>query len=270
MPNQLSRFLNFFKALIHYRGLIWAMAKRALANQFIGSVLGFVWVVLHPLILIAVFWVVFGLGFKAKPLNNVPFVVWLTAGLAAWTVFVNIISGSANVVVENRNLIKKMVFPSQILPVVKLIVALVNHLVLLAVIVVLLICHDIPFSLYIFQFFYYLLAAMLLGLGMSWGLAALNPFFRDVSHLVQVFVQVGFWATPIFWELRILPEKYHFIEYLNPMYYVVQGYRESFIYGIPFWAHPVQTIYFWGVVLFLLAAGGCVFKSLKPHFAEVL
>lgn len=246
------------------------MARRTLADQFVGSVLGFVWVVLHPLILIAVFWVVFGLGFKAKPLNDVPFVVWLTAGLAAWTVFANIISGSVSVIVENRNLIKKMAFPSQILPVVKLIVALVNHLVLLAVMVVLLLYHAIPFSLYFFQFLYYLLAALLLGLGMSWMLAALNPFFRDMSHLVQVFIQVGFWATPIFWELRILPEKYHFFEKLNPIFYIVQGYRESFFYAVPFWAHPLQTIYFWGVVLFLLAGGGYVFKSLKPHFAEVL
>ena len=266
----MNRLFFFFRALVHFRGIIWAMSRRALASQFVGSVLGFVWVVVHPLILIAVFWVVFGLGFKQKPLNDVPFVAWLTAGLAAWSVFASIISGSVGVVVEHRNLIKKMAFPSQILPVVKLIVALVNHLVLLAVMVILLVYYRIPFSLYIFQFLYYLLAVLLLGLGMSWGLAALNPFFRDVSHLVQVFIQVGFWATPIFWELRILPEKYHFIEKLNPMFYIVQGYRESFFYAVPFWAHPLQTIYFWGVVLFLLAVGGNVFRLLKPHFAEVL
>ncbi len=264
------RFYYFLRTLAHHRGLIYSMARRAIIDQYVGSALGFVWVVVHPLVMIAVFWVVFGLGFRAQPLADVPFVVWLTAGLAPWFAFVDIVNGSVGIVIQNRNLIKKMAFPSQILPVVKMLAALANHLIFIVLLLVLLLFHGYTFSLYYFQFFYYLGAMLLLSLGLSWVSAALNPFFRDVGHLVQVLVQVGFWATPIFWELRILPDNLQFLFSLNPMHYVVQGYRDSFIYATPFWAHPLQTACFWAVTLVLLGVGGLVFKTLKPHFAEVL
>jgi len=107
-------------------------------------------------------------------------------------------------------------------------------------------------------------------LGFGWAVSALNVFVRDVGQIVAVIIQVGFWATPILWDISIMPLKVQMIFKLNPMFYIVQGYRESFIYFSPFWRHPYQTLYFWVVAVTILVIGALIFKKLKPQFADVL
>jgi len=109
-----------------------------------------------------------------------------------------------------------------------------------------------------------------LALGIAWMSSALNVFMRDMKQIIAMLVQIGFWATPIFWNIGIMPENIQYVLKLNPFQYIVQGYRESFIYFIPFWQHPYQTIYFWFFTLTLLVGGALVFKKLKPQFADVL
>jgi lipopolysaccharide transport system permease protein len=264
------RFLHFLRTIILYRRLILSMAKRIIVAQYVGSSLGFLWVVIQPLSMISILWAVFGLAFRAQPLNDSPFVVWLTAGLSAWYVFSEVVSASTGVIIENHNLIKKMVFPSQILPIVRMLPALLNHAVFVLILVILLFSHHLSLTFYAVQFFYYLFALLMLALGFSWLSAALNPFFRDVGPFITLFMQIGMWATPIVWEINMMPEKARFFFKLNPMYYIVQGYRDSFIYSRPFWDYPYQTGYFWLVTTIFLAVGGYAFKALKPHFAEVL
>ena len=84
-----------------------------MATQYVGSLLGFIWTFINPMVMIFVFWVVFSVGFRVQPANNVPFVVWLTAGMAAWFVFAEIVSGSAGTIVSNAHLIKKTLFHSR-------------------------------------------------------------------------------------------------------------------------------------------------------------
>jgi lipopolysaccharide transport system permease protein len=91
-----------------------------------------------------------------------------------------------------------------------------------------------------------------------------------VAHLVAVVLQVGFWLTPIFWDIKMMPERIQLFLQLNPVYYIIQGYRDSFITGVPFWNYPLYTLYFWSVTLVVLAGGAAVFKRLKPQFSDVL
>lgn len=266
----IKNFFNFLWLIISQRHLIWSMAKREVRTQYVGSLLGFIWAFINPMVMIFVFWFVFSVGFKAKPLNNVPFVVWLTAGLAPWFVFADIIVGSAGVIVANGHLIKKTLFPSQILPLVKIISSVITHAVFLVVLVALIIFQRMPFSLYYFQFLYYLFGMIVFSLGLAWIVSSLNVFIRDVGQIVAVIIQVGFWATPVFWDIHIMPTNLQTVIKFNPMQYIVQGYRESFIYFVPFWQHPRQTLYFWAVTLFVFALGAFVFKKLKVQFADVL
>ena len=266
----LRRFYYFIRLIVLQRDLIFSMAKREVATHYVGSLLGFIWTFIHPMVMIFVFWVVFSIGFRVRPINDVPFVVWLTAGMAAWFVFSDIISGSSHAIVGNAHLIKKTLFHSQILPIVKITSALITHSVFLAVLLGLILFQGMPWSLYFLQSLYYLFCLTVLGLGFSWAFSALNVFIRDVGQIVGVILQVGFWATPIFWDIHIMPEKIQVFFKLNPMFYIVQGYRESFIYFFPFWRHPLQTLYFWtftGIVFFI---GAYVFQKLKPQFADAL
>jgi len=246
------------------------MAKREVAAQYVGSLLGFIWAFIHPMVMIFVFWVVFSVGFKVKPTNDVPFVVWLTAGMAAWFVFADIVNGSVGVIVSNAHLIKKTFFHSQILPIIKVVSCLITHSVFILVLIGLIIFQKMAFSLYFLQSLYYLFCLCTLALGLGWAMSALNVFIRDFGQIVSVILQVGFWATPIFWDISIMPTKIQLIIKLNPMFYIIQGYRESFIYFSPFWRHPYQTLYFWLATMIIFVSSALLFKKLKPHFADVL
>ena len=246
------------------------MAKRELASQYVGSFIGFLWTIINPLITIIVFWVIFSVGFKVQPVNDVPFIIWLTAGMSAWYCFSTIVAESTNCVVGAAQLIKKTLFPASILPIVKLVSGLAIHVIFLSILVLLLLYEKMPVSLYYLQFVYYLVCMLILALGLGWFLAAMNVFVKDTGHIVTVVLQLGFWTTPIFWNIEIMPESWQFYFKLNPMFYIVQGYRESFIYFEPFWNHPYQTLYFWVVTTAVLFTGVLVFKKLRPHFADVL
>lgn len=263
-------FFKFLRLIVSQRRLILTMAKREVATQYVGSLLGFVWTFIQPMVMIMVFWFVFSVGFKAKPMNDVPFVVWLTAGMAPWFAFADIVSGSTGMIVENAHLIKKTVFPSQILPVIKLVSSFVTHAVFLVVLIALILFQQLPLSWYYFQFVYYLGCLSILVLGLGWALSALKPFVRDIGQIVAIVVQIGFWATPIFWDINIMPATAQQVLKINPMFYIIQGYRDSFIYFVPFWHHPLMTFYFWSFALSVFILGALIFRKLKPQFADVL
>ena len=120
------------------------------------------------------------------------------------------------------------------------------------------------------QIVYYLFCTVFLVLGLSWLTSSVVVFFRDLGQIIAMIVQFGFWLTPIFWSMKILPEKYHSIIQYNPVYYIVEGYRDSLIYNTWFWEKTGLTLQFWVIALFFFFAGAVVFRKLRPHFADVL
>ena len=125
-------------------------------------------------------------------------------------------------------------------------------------------------ELYWLQTIYYLFATVVLLLGLSWITSSVVVFFKDIGQLVAMVIQFGFWLTPIFWNMNMVPPRYHWIIELNPMVYIIEGYRNSMIYHKWFWENMDMTIYFWIVTLSIFAIGGLTFKKLRPHFADVL
>ena len=196
-----------------------ALALREIRAQYVGSALGVVWQFITPMVLIGVFWVVFSVGFRVQPDSGVPFVVWLTAGMAAWFAFSEIVSGSVHCITGNPHLVKKVVFPVQALPLVKVLVAASNHVLFLLILFVLMLFHSLPVHGFFFQTLYYFFCLIALGVGIGWIVAALNVFSRDTARLVGVALQVGMWATPILWDIKMLPEAYGRWFALNPMHY---------------------------------------------------
>ncbi|MEA3334070.1 MAG: ABC transporter permease [Pseudomonadota bacterium] len=264
-------FLSFFRVIISRRNLIWEMVKREIAVQYVGSWLGGIWTVVNPLMMILIFWFVFGFGLKAQPQNNVPFVVWLTAGMALWFNFSEILSGSTVMITNNSHLVKKILFPCSILPVIKVFSSLVSHAIFLLLLFILIIAYGLPVNgWFILQGLYYYVAMVVLVLGLSWLSSALNVWSRDTAQVVQVGLQICFWGTPIFWDINIMPFSVQHWLKLNPIFYLVQGYRDSFIYGVPFWRHWRWGLYYWFIAGSFLIIGALVFRRLKPHFADVI
>ena len=263
-------FGDFLLTLFRRRFLILEMAKRDVAQNQVGSLLGFIWTFINPLVLIFILWIVFTKGFKTPTVTGVPFVVWLTTGLILWNAFAESLNGATAAVRANPHLVKKVLFPLSILPVVKLVAVLIVHLVFILILIMLILLNGLPGSIYWLQCIYYLGAMMVLVLGLGWLTSSLFVYIRDVGQVINVLLQFGFWFTPIFWNLDMMPAGIRIWLKLNPMFYLVQGYRESFLKFVPFWHHPFLTIYFWSITAVLFVLGAIVFQRLRPSFADVL
>lgn len=266
----IRNFLFFVVDLFVKRDLVIRLAKRDFKSRYLGSYLGLLWAFIHPSVTIAVFWFVFQVGFKSKPVNNYPFILWLMTGIIPWFFFSEALSGGTSSVVEYSYLVKKVLFRVSILPIVKIISALVIHLFFIVVMVGFFLAYGYRLDLYALQLFYYLFAMLFFLLGLTWLTSALAVFLKDVGQLIAVFIQFGFWLTPIFWSIDTLPAKYQMYIKLNPVYYLTEGYRDALIHKVWFWEHHSYTMYFWMVSLVLFVVGAIVFIRLKPHFADVL
>ncbi len=243
---------------------------REIRQQYVGSVLGIFWQLITPVVLIAVFWVVFSVGFRVQPASGVPFAVWLTAGMAAWFVFSEMVSGCVHSVTGSPHLVKKVVFPVHALPIVKILTAMSNHVFFLLILFVLILLNGLSINWFYLQAIYYFFCLIVLALGIGWIVAALNVFTRDTARLVGVLLQVGMWATPILWDIKILPEPYRSLFAANPVHYIVQGYRDSFLYSIPITDRLGETLLFWAMAFIFLGVGVFCFKRLQPQFADLV
>ena len=167
-------------------------------------------------------------------------------------------------------MVKKVVFRVSLLPIIQIISALIIHVFFIFVLLCMYMGYGFMPTVYWFQIVYYLFCSIILLLGISWLTSAIVVFFRDLGHVVAMIIQFGFWLTPIFWSIKQLPEKYRFIIEYNPVYYIIEGYRDSLINNIWFWEKTGLTVQYWIITLFFFFLGAVVFRKLRPHFADVL
>ncbi len=261
---------KFFAALVNMREAIYELAKREFQAQNKDTYLGVVWGYIQPLTYIMLLVVVFNVGLRANPGGPVPFMVYLITGMIAWQFFSGTLTALTSVVKRHAFLVKKGDFRLGILHVAKIISALIPHLALLAAALIISWSYCFKPDLYTLQLVYYMTAAFFLLLGLGWITSSTSLFVQDVSNVVSIMTLFGFWLTPIIWNIKRIPPAYRWIVKLNPMCYVVNGYRDCLVYKVAFWEKPMETLYFWTVTALLLLVGVVLFRKLKPHFGEVL
>ena len=255
------------------RRLIFKLAKNDFKTRYAGSYLGIVWAFIQPVITILVYWFVFSVGFRSGTGDlGVPFVLYLVAGIVPWFFFQDALIGGTNSMLEYNYLVKKVVFNISVLPVVKIISALFVHCFFVLFTIILYAAYGKFPDVYYFQLIYYSICVFILVLGLSYATSAIVIFFRDLTQIINIALQVGIWLTPIMWDINMLSSHPWLIKLfkLNPMYYVVTGYRDSMLGHVGIWNHASWTIYFWVVTILLFGLGSVIFKRLKPHFADVL
>lgn len=172
--------------------------------------------------------------------------------------------------IDYNYLVKKVNFNVPMIPLIKVVSAAIIHFAFIVFIVVINLIYGRMPTVYFLQMFYYFVCAFCLSASLGWLLSALNVFLRDVANLVALFLQIGFWMTPLFWDPTAMEPLVQDVLKLNPMYYVCMGYRESVISTIPFWAHPKLTAYFWCMVIIFFLSGAAIFRRLRPYFADAL
>ena len=257
--------------LYNSRSLIWSLAKNDFKTKYTGSYLGIIWALIQPIVTLFVYWIVFEFGLKAgSPKEGVPFILWFSVGLVPWFFFSDAINNAMNSLFEYSYLVKKVVFKISVLPIVKIISSIFVHFVFVAFVTVLACIYEFNPNIYFLQLPYYIFCAFFIVLAISYVTSAVILFFKDLGQIINIMLQIGMWATPIMWSYTIVPEKYQWIIKLNPMFYIIEGYRDTFINHIWFFNKHFQTIYFWVVALAIFGLSALIFKKLKPHFADVL
>lgn len=266
-----NKIISLIKELSRSRSLIWNLAKNDFKTKYAGSYLGIIWAFIQPIVTIIVYWFVFEFGLRAtSPIGNVPYIVWFSAGLIPWFFYQDAIINGTNCMMEYSYLVKKVLFKISILPLVKIISALFVHVVFIIFLFIVASVYGLTPSIYSLQLIYYILCSFCLTLAISYATSAMIVFFKDLGQLISILLQVGMWMTPIMWSYTIVPEKFKWIVFINPMCYIVEGYRDTFINHVWFFDKYLLMLYFWGVVFILFGASAIIFKKLKPHFADVL
>ncbi|MBF4290368.1 ABC transporter permease, partial [Vibrio anguillarum] len=251
--------------------LLFSMAKRDIRSRYLGSLFGGVWAFIQPLVTILVIWFVFQVGFKAQATDDgVPFTLWLVSAMIPWFFVAEMLSSGTNSIIEQANIVKKIVFKVSLLPIVKIISALMIHIFFIVILFTVSIAYGYYPKVGWLQVPYYILCSLVLMLGISWITSSIIVFFRDVGQIIAVLIQLGFWATPIFWNITMVPIEYQWVLKLNPVFYITEGYRNTITTDLWFWESFLWTAYYWIFTSFTLLVGIVCFKKLRPHFADVL
>ncbi len=270
----MNYLVTLAKEMVKRRRLIWDLAKSDFRKRFVGSYFGVVWMFIQPVVTVLIYFFVFQMGFKnAPPIPGYPYVQWLIPGIVPWFFISEALNSGTGCLQEYNYLVKKVVFQVEILPVIKVISCLMVHVIFVLIMVAVFLLYGTFPKVSWLQIAYYSFAAMVFSLGIVYFTSAVNVFFKDMAQIVSIFLQVWMWVTTIMWDPAMFADHPAWLDRvlkLNPVWYVVNGYRDSMLTGNAFWERPGVTVYFWCVTAVLFLVGLKVFKRLRPHFSDVL
>lgn len=212
-----------------YRELIWALAMKELKIRYKRSVLGFLWALLNPMLLMLVLTVVFS---TIMSFNIPHYAIFLLSVLLPWTFFTQSLSYAVESIVGNGELIKKVRVAKLVFPVAAVVSNMINLLLSMIPLVLIVLCMRHPFHVTWLYLPVPLLALTIFTLGGTFFFAAANVYYRDVAHILQIVLQAWFYITPIIFSIDFFPAKYRWIFKLNPIQYILNGFRLSVYYGL--------------------------------------
>ncbi len=258
--------INDLKEIFKYRQMIVSMVRKELRGRYKGSVLGFMWTFINPLLQLLVYNMVFSIILR----NNIEkFYLYLFVALIPWMFFSASITGGSVSILSQKDLIKKIYFPREIIPVSYVTSSFVNMLLcFIVVIAVALISGVVPTVTGIICLPVIMIVEYMMGLGVALIVSALTVYLRDLEHILSILAMVWMYATPVCYPEELIPERFLFLYSLNPMVPVIRAYRSVLYYGgTPDMRSLIESLAF-GVVFIL--AGLLIFGKLKRNFAEEL
>lgn len=255
--------MKFFKGLYEYRELLKTSISKDVRGKYKNSILGIIWSFLNPLLQIAVYAVVFPLIMRSDLPN---YTVFLCCGLIPWNFFSSAISRTSFTMVENGNIIKKVFFPREILPISVVTSEAINFIISTVIILAFVLGYGMGITEFIIFYPLVLLVQYLLLIGISFIVSSVTVYFRDLQHFIGIALQLLFYATPIVYASNTIPENFQWILKFNPMTYVINGYRDIFYYQqMPDFASLAIVLV---VSVALCVIGYMIFNKLQKRFAE--
>ena len=257
--------MNIFKNLYNYRELIKTSVKKDIGGKYKKSFLGVLWSFINPLLQIAVYAIIFPLIIK----NNIPnYTVFMVCGLIPWNYFATVINRASFTMIENGNIIKKVYFPREILPLSVVTSETVNFIISTLIIIGFTLGYGMGITWHILLYPLVVIVEYILLLGIALIVSSVTVYFRDLQHFIGVLLQLLFYATPIVYSMNSIPDGFKWILTWNPMSYIIEAFRDIF------YNQTMPNLRLLGLI-FLLAITLCVigyliFNKLQKKFAEEL
>jgi lipopolysaccharide transport system permease protein len=258
--------LKALKEIWDYRNMVFNLVKRDLRGRYKGSILGFLWTFLNPLLQLVVYTLVFSVIMRA---GIDKYYIFLFVALVPWIFFSTSLQGGASSILNQKSLVSKIYFPREVLPIAHVLTCFVNMLLTFIVIFIALLFARIPLNpLAILCLPPVMLVELLLCMGMALLASAITVYLRDFEYILGILVMAWQFLTPVMYSMEMVPEQLHPIFLVNPMTPVIQAYRDILYYARLPELFTLTHAFLLGILV--LIAGGWIFSRLKKHFAEEL
>lgn len=251
------------KGLWEFKYLIYNLVARDLKVKYKGSTLGFLWSLLNPLLMIVVYTVAFKYVIKMKVPN---FTVFLFSALLPWNFLSSALSMGVTSITDNSNLVKKVYFPREVLPLSIVLVNLFHFFLTFLVLIPALLFFDLQPGFSFFMLVVIIFFQTLFVMGLTFFVSAVNVYYRDMKHFLEVILQLWFWLTPIIWPLALVPEHLQKFAYLNPFTPYIKAYRDIILHGQ--FPACLSLLLSGGIGIVALLIGATVFRKKQRRFAE--
>ncbi|MEF2783724.1 MAG: ABC transporter permease [Clostridium sp.] len=257
---------------LHNLFRIYSISKYELLADMRDSKLGIFWSFANPAIQILTYYFVFGLVMKKNEVEGIPYIVWMIGGMVVWFFISPCITNGCNAIFSKVNVITKMKFPISILPATVVMKELFNHVCLMAITVILFFFFGYYPSLHWIQLIYYLFCAILFSIALSLTTSILNMLARDTRKLILACMRLLLYLTPILWSIDQINSfpLIQMIMKVNPIYYIVLGYRDCFFYHRGMLHYWKQGIVFWVITFALFAFGSYMMHKFKHKFIDMI
>ena len=257
--------MKILKEIYNYRQMISSLVNKELKVRYKGSILGFFWTFLNPLLQLIIYTIVFSVILKSSIKN---FHIYLFVGLVPWIFFTTCIQAGSISIVTNKDLVKKIYFPRIVLPIATVNAAFMNMIYTMIVVILTVFFSEIGLSWYILLLPFIMILQYIMVLGITFVFAALNVFFRDLEYILSIVLMAWFYLTPIVYTIDMVPKEYREIFFINPMTSIIMFYREILYYKkIPDFSFFSNIVLYSIVMIFI---GYFIFEKLQKSFAEEL
>lgn len=259
---------QIIKEQFEHKDLIVRMAAFDSKSSYQSHYLGTLWQFIHPAIQISIYWVVFGLGIRnGRPVDGIPFFIWLLLGLVPWFFIAPSIIQGANSIYQRLGLVSKMNFPVSVLPTIKIVEASYQFFALLFILVIVVLGYGISPTLYFIQILYYVFCMFFFLFSLSVLTSTISTLVRDFQTLLQSIMRVLLYLSPIIWVPSGTIEQ---IMKLNPLFYIIEGFRDSLLSRAWFFEDPIYLMYFWVLNLTILYFGANIHMKFRKNFMDYL
>lgn len=268
----MSTFIEILKDHVQYRQQIFKLAISDLKKTYRGAALGWAWAIVKPAVTIFVYWFTFEIGLRGgKDVNGYPFFLWLMAGVIPWFYMSNMITSGTDSIRRYSYLVTKMKFPISTIPTfVSISKFLVHILLVIIMILIFVVMGKIP-TIYIAQLPFYMLLNLIFFTVFSLVSGLLSSVSKDFANLVKSFVTAIFWLSGIIYNVNNIDIPWlKSLLMINPVTFLVEGYRNCFINQVWFWEQPKRLMYFGIITLVMLIIGIWAYKRLRKEIPDVL